>query len=231
MLFDLDLRAIRHEKVYACCVEVYLDLTFTCTVQRKPLFYIVNLIVPCVNISVLAVLVFLLPSDSKKKITLSISILVALLVFYLLLIELIPPTSLVIPLLGKYLLFTLVIVNLSIIITIITLNVHFRRHPTTHMSPTIRKLLLVYLPKVLMMERPPLPPRYVYVKSKSFDSTDRQSLTFPWKDEQRRHIARVTADHIAYIAEQIENAKNEKEVTRSMLSLPACFNDARANRL
>ena len=64
-----------------------------------------------------------------------------------------------------------------------------------------------------MMERPPLPPRYVYVKSKSFDSTDPQSLTFPWKDEQRRHIARVTADHIAYIAEQIENAKNEKEVT------------------
>jgi nicotinic acetylcholine receptor, invertebrate len=209
----LDLRAIRHEKVYACCVEVYLDLTFTCTVQRKPLFYIVNLIVPCVNISVLAVLVFLLPSDSKKKITLSISILVALLVFYLLLIELIPPTSLVIPLLGKYLLFTLVIVNLSIIITIITLNVHFRRHPTTHMLPIVRKILLDYLPKLLFMQRPPSPKRYVYVRSTEPEPTDQSSLTFPWKDEQRRHIARVTADHIAYIAEQIENAKNEKEVS------------------
>lgn len=211
-LFSLDLRAIRHEKVYACCVEVYLDLTFTCTVQRKPLFYIVNLIVPCVNISVLAVLVFLLPSDSKKKITLSISILVALLVFYLLLIELIPPTSLVIPLLGKYLLFTLVIVNLSIIITIITLNVHFRRHPTTHMSPMIRKILLCYLPKLLLMQRPRMPRRFVYVKTNSSDNDEQRSLTFPWKDEQRRHIARITADHIAYIAEQIEHAKNEKEV-------------------
>jgi hypothetical protein len=202
--------------VYACCVEVYLDLTFTCRVQRKPLFYIVNLIVPCVNISVLAVLVFLLPSDSKKKITLSISILVALLVFYLLLIELIPPTSLVIPLLGKYLLFTLVIVNLSIIITIITLNIHFRRHPTTNMSPLIKKILLIYLPKILFMERPPLPQRYVYVKSDPFENNNNnnnQSLTFPWKDNQRRHIARITADHIAYIAEQIENAKNEKEVS------------------
>ena len=207
-----DLRAIRHEKVYACCVEVYLDLTFTCTIQRKPLFYIVNLIVPCVNISVLAVLVFLLPSDSKKKITLSISILVALLVFYLLLIDLIPPTSLVIPLLGKYLLFTLVIVNLSIIITIITLNVHFRRHPTTHMSPFLRKLFLVYLPRILFMKRPKAPPRHVYVKSESFDNNELVSLNYPWKDQQRRHIARVTADHIAYIAEQIENAKNEKEV-------------------
>lgn len=209
----LNLRAIRHEKVYACCVEVYLDLTFTCTIQRKPLFYIVNLIVPCVNISVLAVLVFLLPSDSKKKITLSISILVALLVFYLLLIDLIPPTSLVIPLLGKYLLFTLVIVNLSIIITIITLNVHFRRHPTTHMSPFLRKLFLIYLPKVLFMKRPKAPPRYIYVKSESFDNNNELvSLNYPWKDHQRRHIARVTADHISYIAEQIENAKNEKEI-------------------
>jgi len=208
-----DLRAIRHEEVYACCAEVYLDLTFTCTVLRKPLFYIVNLIVPCINISVLAVLVFILPSESKKKITLSISILVALLVFYLLLIELIPSTSLVIPLLGKYLLFTLVIVNLSIIITIITLNVHFRRHPTTHMSPLIRNFLLIYLPKILFMERPPVPQRSVYVRSKSFDNSDNQSLTFPWKDDQRRHIARMTANHIAYIAEQIENTKNEKEVS------------------
>ena len=211
-LFVKDLTAVRHEKVYACCVEVYLDLTFTCTVQRKPLFYVVNLIVPCVNISVLAVLVFLLPSDSKKKITLSISILVALLVFYLLLIELIPPTSFVIPLLGKYLLFTLVIVNLSIIITIITLNVHFRRNPTTNMSPFIKNMLLVYLPKILFMKRPPLPQRYVYVKSNSFDETDYSTLTFPWKDQQRRHVARLTADHIAYIAEQIEHAKIEKEV-------------------
>ncbi len=87
--------------MYACWLEVYLDLTFTCQIQRKSLFYTINLIVPCVNISILAVLVFLLPSDSKKKITLSISILVALLVFYLLLIELIPPTSLVIPLLSR----------------------------------------------------------------------------------------------------------------------------------
>ncbi|CAF4317317.1 unnamed protein product [Rotaria socialis] len=219
----LNLRAIRHEKIYACCVEVFLDLTFTCTVQRKPLFYIVNLIVPCVNISVLAVLVFLLPSDSKKKITLSISILVALLVFYLLLIELIPPTSLVIPLLGKYLLFTIVIVNLSIIITIITLNVHFRRHSTSHMSPLLRKTLLIYLPKLLLMERPPVPPRYVYVKSQPYESIDNQRSTFPWKNDQRRQIARITADHIAYIAEQIENAQTEKEIVEEWRFIALIF--------
>ncbi|CAF0790530.1 unnamed protein product [Rotaria sp. Silwood1] len=208
----LNLRAIRHEIVYSCCTEVYLDLTFTCTIKRKPLFYIVNLIVPCVNISVLAVLVFLLPSDSRKKITLSISILVALLVFYLLLIELIPPISLVIPLLGKYLLFTLVLVHLSIIITIIILNTHFRRHPTTHMSSWLRKMLLVYLPKLLLMKRPNIPTRHVYRKENSNLIQQNQPLRYQWKDEQRRRVLKMTADHVAYIAKQIENAQIEKEI-------------------
>ncbi|CAF0947131.1 unnamed protein product [Didymodactylos carnosus] len=259
--FGLDLRAIRHEKVYQCCVETFIDLTFTCTVQRKPLFYIVNLIVPCVNISVLAVLVFLLPSDSRKKITLSISILVALLVFYLLLIELIPPTSLVIPLLGKYLLFTLVLVNLSIILTIITLNVHFRRYPTNLLPKWLRLFLICYLPKILFMERPPKPnkPSLNYEKnnfSSHFFSSDailedetsfsnlnctetvrsntatnhtlshsknkhtttattcdhQQLLSSFHTDECRQHLARVTADHIDYIAEQMKHAKLEKEI-------------------
>lgn len=94
--------------------------------RRKTLFYTVNLIIPCVGISFLTVLVFYLPSDSGEKVTLCISILLSLTVFFLLLAEIIPPTSLAVPLLGKYLLFTMVLVTLSICVTVGVLNVHFR---------------------------------------------------------------------------------------------------------
>jgi len=94
--------------------------------RRKTLFYTVNLIIPCVGISFLTVLVFYLPSDSGEKVTLCISILLSLTVFFLLLAEIIPPTSLAVPLLGKYLLFTMVLVTLSIMVTVGVLNVHFR---------------------------------------------------------------------------------------------------------
>lgn len=97
-----------NEEYYDCCPEPYPDLTFNITVRRKTLFYTVNLIIPCVGISFLTVLVFYLPSDCGEKVTLSISILVSLTVFFLLLAEIIPPTSLAVPLLGKYLLFTMV---------------------------------------------------------------------------------------------------------------------------
>ena len=139
---------------YPCCSEPYPDLTFNITMRRKTLFYTVNLIIPCVAISFLTVLVFYLPSDSGEKITLCISILLALTVFFLLLAEIIPPTSLVIPLIGKYLLFTMILVTLSVIVTVVVLNVHFRS-PSTHvMAPWVRKIFLEILPRVLIMRKP-----------------------------------------------------------------------------
>ncbi|KAJ8878210.1 hypothetical protein PR048_018787 [Dryococelus australis] len=102
------------------------DITFNMTMRRKTLFYTVNLIIPCVGITFLTVLVFYLPSDSGEKVTLCISILLSLTVFFLLLAEIIPPTSLAVPLLGKYLLFTMILVTLSISVTVFVLNVHFR---------------------------------------------------------------------------------------------------------
>ncbi|CAF0856859.1 unnamed protein product [Brachionus calyciflorus] len=150
----LSIPAQKNVKYYDCCIEPFVDIHFNITLRRKTLFYTVNLIIPCVNISFLSVLVFYLPSSSGEKITLGIYVLVALLVFYLLLIELIPPTSLVIPLLGKYLLFTLILVNLSILLSIFILNLH-HRNPKTHKMPLwMRNLLLEVLPKYLFIKRP-----------------------------------------------------------------------------
>lgn len=82
--------------------EFYPDITFNITLRRKTLFYTCNLIIPCVGLSFLTVLTFYLPSESGEKISLCISILLSLTVFVLLLNDLIPPTSLVVPLIGKY---------------------------------------------------------------------------------------------------------------------------------
>ncbi|XP_076267408.1 acetylcholine receptor subunit alpha-like isoform X2 [Rhynchophorus ferrugineus] len=109
----LEVPAVRNEKFYTCCDEPYLDITFNITMRRKTLFYTVNLIIPCMGISFLTVLVFYLPSDSGEKVSLSISILLSLTVFFLLLAEIIPPTSLVVPLLGKFVLFTMILDTFS----------------------------------------------------------------------------------------------------------------------
>lgn len=152
----LSIKAQKNSKYYDCCIEPYYDIYFNVTLRRRTLFYTVNLIIPCFNISFLALLVFYLPSESGEKICLGIYTLVTLLVFYLLLIELIPPTSDVIPLLGKYLLFTLVLVNLSIMSSIIVLNLHYRTPKVIKMPNWVKILFIKALPKLLKIKRPNL---------------------------------------------------------------------------
>lgn len=148
-----------NSKKYDCCTEIYPDITFCFVIRRLPLFYTINLIIPCLLISCLTVLVFYLPSDCGEKITLCISVLLSLTVFLLLITEIIPSTSLVIPLIGEYLLFTMIFVTLSIIITVFVLNVH-HRSPSTHTMPRwVRTFFLDFIPRWLFIKRPPvLPP-------------------------------------------------------------------------
>ncbi|XP_022919263.1 acetylcholine receptor subunit alpha-like [Onthophagus taurus] len=150
----LEVPAVRNEKYYTCCDEPYLDITFNITMRRKTLFYTVNLIIPCMGISFLTVLVFYLPSDSGEKVSLSISILLSLTVFFLLLAEIIPPTSLVVPLLGKFVLFTMILDTFSICVTVVVLNVHFRSPQTHTMAPWVRRVFIHILPRLLVMRRP-----------------------------------------------------------------------------
>ncbi|CAG9559776.1 unnamed protein product [Danaus chrysippus] len=150
----LEVPAVRNEKFYTCCDEPYLDITFNITLRRKTLFYTVNIIIPCMGISFLTILTFYLPSDSGEKVTLSISILISLHVFFLLVVDIIPPTSLVVPLLGKYLIFAMILVSISICVTVVVLNVHFRSPQTHRMAPWVKRVFIHILPRLLFMKRP-----------------------------------------------------------------------------
>ncbi|TRY95471.1 hypothetical protein DNTS_000442 [Danionella cerebrum] len=150
----IDAPGYKHDIKYNCCEEIYTDITYSLYIRRLPLFYTINMIIPCLLISFLTVLVFYLPSDCGEKVTLCISVLLSLTVFLLVITETIPSTSLVIPLIGEYLLFTMIFVTLSIVITVFVLNVHYRT-PKTHTMPGwVRRVFLGLLPRVMFMKRP-----------------------------------------------------------------------------
>ncbi|KAL8602746.1 hypothetical protein ACOMHN_053147 [Nucella lapillus] len=128
-------------------------IVFTFKLRRKTLFYTVNLIIPCVLISFTSVCVFALPADAGEKITLCISVLLALVVFLLLVSKILPP-SLTIPLIAKYLLFTFIMNIVAILFTVIIINRNYRT-PRTHRMPYwVRVVFLNYLPRCLFMKRP-----------------------------------------------------------------------------
>nr|KAF6399152.1 cholinergic receptor nicotinic alpha 5 subunit [Molossus molossus] len=140
----------RGNRTDSCCW--YPCVTYSFVIKRLPLFYTLFLIVPCIGLSFLTVLVFYLPSHEGEKISLCTSVLVSLTVFLLVIEEIIPSSSKVIPLIGEYLVFTMIFVTLSIMVTVFAINVH-HRSPSTHdaMAPWVRTLFLHKLPRLLCL--------------------------------------------------------------------------------
>ena len=139
---------------YAGSVEKFCLWTFALVLKRRFLYYTINLIVPLISHAFVTILVFYLPADSKQKITLCINVFFSLIVFFLMLAEIIPPSSIVVPLLGKYLVFTMILVVISVIVTVITYNVHYRSAATCTMGSWTKKVFLYWLPRLLRMRRP-----------------------------------------------------------------------------
>ncbi|MBN3325490.1 ACHA5 protein, partial [Atractosteus spatula] len=130
----------------------YPFITYSFIIRRLPLFYTLFLIIPCIGLSFLTILVFYLPSNGGEKISLCTSVLVSLTVFLLVIEEIIPSSSKVIPLIGEYLVFTMIFVTLSIVITVFAINIHHRSSSTHHdMAPWVRRIFLHRLPKLLCM--------------------------------------------------------------------------------
>jgi len=77
--------------------------------------------------------------------TMCISILLALVVFLLLVSKILPPTSITIPLIAKYLLFTFIMNIVTILITVIIINWNFKTPRTRRLhSRLLRQLAATF---------------------------------------------------------------------------------------
>ena len=99
-----DLEHVHVERVvhfWNCCPEPYPEIHYTLLLRRRPIFYVVNIILPCIFISALSLLVFILPAECGEKVSLSITNLLALVVFQQLIAETMPPSGDDPPIIGK----------------------------------------------------------------------------------------------------------------------------------
>ncbi|KAI6079957.1 Neuronal acetylcholine receptor subunit alpha-10 isoform X1 [Aix galericulata] len=144
----LGMPATRNVVTYGCCSEPYPDVTYTLLLKRRASFYIFNLLLPCVMISFLAPLGFYLPADSGEKVSLGVTVLLALTVFQLLVAESMPPSESV-PLIGKYYIATMTMIAASTALTIFIMNVHHCGPGARPVPPWARRLILHHLARAL----------------------------------------------------------------------------------
>ncbi|KAK2882317.1 neuronal acetylcholine receptor subunit alpha-10-like [Channa argus] len=133
--------------LYGCCSDPYPDITFTLTLKRRASFYIFNLLIPCMMISFLAPLGFYLPADSGEKVSLGVTVLLALTVFQLLVAESMPPSESV-PLIGKYYIATMMMVTASTSLTIFIMNIHHCGSEARPVPEWAERFILNYLARI-----------------------------------------------------------------------------------
>lgn len=99
--WTIDRNELRSEKTYRRFENKnYTVLTYYLAVTRNPRFYIYLLIYPCILLAILTMVVFWLPPENPSKIILGMNIFSAFFLLLLLLADIVPTSTNVVPYIG-----------------------------------------------------------------------------------------------------------------------------------
>ncbi|CAF3581328.1 unnamed protein product [Rotaria socialis] len=146
--------AVRKSVKYECCPTVYPFVLFTLQIRRRTLYYVVNVVVPCVLISFMTLLGFILPPDSGEKISLQITILLSVVMFSLLISGIIPASSTALPIIVMYFTTVMLLCTTSVVATVCVLVLHHRNAKSHTMPMWVKVYINQYLACILWMNRP-----------------------------------------------------------------------------
>ena len=85
-----------------CCPQNFSILQMTFVIKRRPLFICFNFVMPCVLLLVVAISAFLVTPESGDKTSMTMTLLLAMMVFLAVTADQLPHTSDVIPLMCKH---------------------------------------------------------------------------------------------------------------------------------
>lgn len=109
-------------KFYGSEKVPYPDVTLTLDLQRRSLYYGLNIVIPCALITLLGLLSFMLPSNHGERMSLVITVLLAQSVYMLIVSSSLPETSDAVPALGIYCLGIIITIALCLFATSLTLK-------------------------------------------------------------------------------------------------------------
>ena len=87
---------------YTCCPHPYSEVLVTLNLERRSRYYVINLVFPCALIACMVFFTFVLPPECGERVSLCITILMAMTIFQELTSSKLPPSSDTFFLIGEY---------------------------------------------------------------------------------------------------------------------------------
>lgn len=135
----------------SCCGVPIVKLEYDIIFTRRPMFYLLNMVLPCSLITLIAMFSFCIPPESGEKVGLGVTVLLSLTVFLLIVSDSMPPTS-DFPLIGMYYFGITVLVSLSTMISVVTLSLHHHApYQTKEVPRWLQRIFFGVLPQWLCL--------------------------------------------------------------------------------
>ncbi|KAK6747908.1 hypothetical protein RB195_000862 [Necator americanus] len=148
----------RVEEKFVCCPEPWVLLEAVLVVRRKPLYYIVNLVIPTSVITMVAVTGFFTAastsSERREKLSLGIDSLLAMSILMMMVSEQMPTTSDYVPLFGLFYLTIIIVIFIGTLFTAFILNIHLQKMYARPVSPLISFIFFNKVASWLRMSPP-----------------------------------------------------------------------------
>jgi hypothetical protein len=116
-------------------------------IKRRSNYYIYSLVLPCMILSLLSILIFLLPTDSTDQITLGVTILLAFYINGLVVADYTPEASSEISIIGVYYTFNIIFVALLIAGSILIININSASQKRKQVPNWLKSVLFISKPK------------------------------------------------------------------------------------
>ncbi|KAF8358851.1 acr-5 [Pristionchus pacificus] len=141
----LSFNFVRREVYYKCCKEPWVMLYAQLVIKRKPLYYIVNLVIPTSIITIVAVTGFFTPTSSSserdEKLYLGINTLLTMSIMMLMVCNQMPSTSTYVPLMSWYYIGIIFVIVTGTLMATLVLAIHAQKQYNRPLSKGVRRLV------------------------------------------------------------------------------------------
>uniref|UniRef100_A0A6I8S112 5-hydroxytryptamine receptor 3A n=2 Tax=Xenopus tropicalis TaxID=8364 RepID=A0A6I8S112_XENTR len=140
--------------------DTYPVEVLTVVIRRRPLFYVVNLIIPSAFLMALDILGFYQPPESGERISFKITLLLGYSVFLLIVSDELPATPGGTPLIGIYFIVCMALLVISMAESIFIIRINHKQHLQPEVPKWIERLVLEKITALLCIKnkkkfRPP----------------------------------------------------------------------------
>ena len=128
---------------YAGDVNTFDYITVTVTIKRKPLYHLLYSALPVAFTSILTIMCFVLPSESGERISLSVSLFLALAVLMTLVNSSLPETSEQVAVFGLYTALQMFWSGFTVVMSVVSVSIYYRVKtlPRNRVSLLVKMLL------------------------------------------------------------------------------------------